>query len=173
MAPDFCTSEWQPMSWFTPAAKTTSAKPALHAITDALTSAKCDASNPARTRLVARFYGRRHRRPGVLARLQTTAGTLTHLTVELRRGHRLIAKTSVARRQDAASHRRGSGTHSRADGRSLGRSRSARERSARHGRPRAADLERMLAKATGPGRCLPRGRVCVVAPREMPRLAEK
>lgn len=92
-APDFCTSEWQPMSWFTPAANTTSAKPALHAITDALTSAKCEA----RTRLVARFYGRRHRRPGVLARLQTTAGALTRLTVELRRGHRLIAKTSVAR----------------------------------------------------------------------------
>ena len=53
-APDFCTSEWQPMSWFTPAANTTSAKPALHAITDALIArtAALSAANkaPARDR---------------------------------------------------------------------------------------------------------------------------
>jgi len=93
--PEDISAEWQPMSFFTPSAGTATAKPALNAFREVL-GAQCG-SSPAQGRLVARFYGRRHRRPGVLARLQTTAGTLTHLTVELRRGRRLIAKTSVAR----------------------------------------------------------------------------
>jgi hypothetical protein len=46
---------------------------------------------------LVRFYGRRHSRHGVLVRLSTTAGTLSGLTVELRRGGDIVAKRAVSR----------------------------------------------------------------------------
>lgn len=127
-APDFCNnSGWEPMSWFTLSGSTATAKPALHAIQEALaTHAGCaiaevrlvspDGQAPGRAmpqshqigspdegvsraaqRLVSQFYGRRHRRHGVLVRLTTTNGTLSRLTVELRRGAHILARASVAR----------------------------------------------------------------------------
>jgi hypothetical protein len=101
-APDYCTnSGWEPMSWFNPpSGSTATAKPALAAVQEALSAhaGNCFASAPARgsSRLVARFYGRRHARHGVLVRLNTTAGTRSHLSVELRRAGRVLAKTAVA-----------------------------------------------------------------------------
>ena len=46
--------------------------------------------------LVVRFYGRRHRLHGVLVQLYTTEGILTGLTIELRRGKRLLARAHAA-----------------------------------------------------------------------------
>ncbi len=46
--------------------------------------------------LVVRFYGRRHRLHGLLVQIYTTRGILTDLTVELRRGGRLVARGHVA-----------------------------------------------------------------------------
>jgi phospholipase C len=54
------------------------------------------ASVVAAQQLVVRFYGRRHRLHGALVELYTRGGTLAGLTVELRRGKRLVARASVA-----------------------------------------------------------------------------
>lgn len=100
-APDFCNnSGWEPMSWFTLSGSTATAKPALHAIQEALaTHAGCAITDvrpvAPKGRLISQFYGRRHRRRGVLVRLTTTNGTLTRLTVELRRGAHILARASV------------------------------------------------------------------------------
>ncbi len=46
--------------------------------------------------LVVRFYGRRHRLHGLLGVMYTTRGSLTDLTIQLRRGHQVIARGHVA-----------------------------------------------------------------------------
>jgi hypothetical protein len=48
-------------------------------------------------RLVVRFYGRRHRRHGLLVRLYTTQGTLGPLVLELHRGKQVVARARVGR----------------------------------------------------------------------------
>ena len=101
-APDFCTnSGWEPMNWFSPSGSIATAKPALHAIQEALAAhaARCERSTPSQagTQLVTRFFGRRHAPRGVLVRLSTTNGTLSGLVVELRRGGHVVAKSAVSR----------------------------------------------------------------------------
>jgi hypothetical protein len=95
-APDYCTnSGWAPMSWFTLSGATATAKPALHAIQEALAAhAGCAVTE---VRLLTRFYGRRHRVRGVLVRLSTTTGSLSGLTVQLRRHGHTVATAAVAR----------------------------------------------------------------------------
>lgn len=105
-AADYCSaSGWQPMSWFDPSNGTARPKPVLDALEEAVPQGKCAASttvagstpvtHPAAGRLVARFYGRRHRRHGLLVRLQMTSGRLTDLLVELHRGQRVLAASRV------------------------------------------------------------------------------
>jgi hypothetical protein len=100
-APDYCTnSGWEPMNWFSPSGSIATAKPALHAIQEALASHGQPCASPTSrpgNRLITRFYGRHAERRGVLVRLNTTSGTLRGLTVELRRGGHVVARSSVIR----------------------------------------------------------------------------
>ena len=98
-APDYCTnSGWEPMNWFSPSGSIATAKPALHAIQEALASharpCTSTTSIPG-VQLITRFYGRRHERGGLLVRLNTTSGTLNGLNVQLRRGRRIVASIAV------------------------------------------------------------------------------
>ena len=53
-------------------------------------------TGPAQT-LTVRYFGRRHRlHRGVLVELNTNAGTLENLTLQLRRGNRIVARGRIA-----------------------------------------------------------------------------
>ncbi len=94
--PEDVSSEWQPMSFFDPSGSIAKAKPVMRAFREVLGAPRCgESTSTPPGRLLARFYGRRHRGHGLVVGLLTTTGTLTNLTVELRHGRRLVARRLV------------------------------------------------------------------------------
>jgi len=83
-APDFCNnSGWAPMAWFTASGSTATAKPALHAMEEVVHRPSCPAP-----RLALRVSHDPH---AVVVRLRETGGRLGQVSLELRRGPRLVA----------------------------------------------------------------------------------
>jgi hypothetical protein len=92
-APDYCTnSAWAPMAWFTQSGVTATPKPAFAAVEEALEKlGLCSAVTSGRLELDLRGIRRGGR--DVQLALRMSAGSISGLTIELRRGRHLIART--------------------------------------------------------------------------------
>jgi hypothetical protein len=94
-APDYCTNPgWAPMGWFDVSGTTATAKPALHAINEALAGHPCATPTG---HLVVHVERTSDGRGGLVVLLRASAGAFDGLTVQLLRGRHVVATRRVRR----------------------------------------------------------------------------